>query len=265
MNRFYILIFLFFVAGMFSVSAQDLVILKDGTIIEAKVTEISQADIRYRRFDHLDGPVIVIQRANVLVIRYENGTNQVISPGTATQQNTQTAQTTAIDPDKFTFAFNFNPASILTESGSSLCLEFGKRKFNAEVNLFFPFLSPNFDYGFGGLVTFNYFGHSRIGGVYVGGGLGIIYAGYEITGYEYDSIWNGYTYVPSQRLVTHYSDIFIFTLGLNAGYKFVTKSGIYFRTGGFLGLAFIDDYYRGDTISFVSAYFKPDLTLGYCF
>ena len=62
-----------FAGGVFSANAMDLIILRDGTVIEAQVIEISPTEIRYRRFDHLDGPVIVIPVANVLSIRYASG------------------------------------------------------------------------------------------------------------------------------------------------------------------------------------------------
>ena len=61
-------------AGLYcTIAAQDLIVLKNGSILEARVLEISQTEIRYKRFDHLDGPTIVIPIDDVLSIRYENG------------------------------------------------------------------------------------------------------------------------------------------------------------------------------------------------
>jgi len=76
---FLVFIVLFFASGLFSVHAQDLIILKDGNTIEAKVVEISPTEIRYRRFTNLDGPIIVIPADSVLSIRYENGTTDIIN------------------------------------------------------------------------------------------------------------------------------------------------------------------------------------------
>ena len=90
MKSFCIFIVVFLVLGICSVTAQDLIILKDGSIIEAKVTELSPTEIRYKRFDHLDGPNIVIPKSNVLSIRYENGRVENINAApTAVQKNTQ--------------------------------------------------------------------------------------------------------------------------------------------------------------------------------
>jgi len=75
-----------------SVSAQDIITLRNGDQIEARVTEISPTEIRYRRFNHLDGPVIVVPRAQVMSIRYENGTVEIISAAPATAPKSGAAQ-----------------------------------------------------------------------------------------------------------------------------------------------------------------------------
>ena len=63
-----------FIGGVVFVNAQDLIILRDGNVIEARVLEISPSEIRYKRFNNLDDPTIVLPTANVVSIRYENGT-----------------------------------------------------------------------------------------------------------------------------------------------------------------------------------------------
>jgi len=50
-------IFFLFLGGIFYVSAQDLIILRDGDTIESRIVEISPTEARYRRFTHLDGPI----------------------------------------------------------------------------------------------------------------------------------------------------------------------------------------------------------------
>jgi len=80
MKRFYILAALcLFAGGVFSANALDMIILRDGNVIDAKVVEISPTEIRYRRADNLNGPVIVIPRTDVLSIKFENGTVDIIN------------------------------------------------------------------------------------------------------------------------------------------------------------------------------------------
>ena len=77
----------FLLAGVCSLAAQDMIILKDGNIIEAKVLEIHPAEIRYKNYNHLDGPTVVIPAVRVLSIKYENGTTQIIDAATG-EENT---------------------------------------------------------------------------------------------------------------------------------------------------------------------------------
>ena len=84
MKRFYIFTVMFFIiGGVFFVNAQDIIVLKDGNMIEAKVIEISSTEIRYKRFNHLDGPTVVVSASSVLSIRYENGTVEVFNAAPA--------------------------------------------------------------------------------------------------------------------------------------------------------------------------------------
>jgi hypothetical protein len=250
MKTFCVFTVVFLFLGICSVAAQDIIILKDGNTIAAKVSEISTTEIRYKRFDNLDGPTIVIPADKVLSIRYQNGTQEIINADTKTGQKNKPVDTTPpLDPDKFIFAMNVNPGGIFNlVPAPSFCFEFGKGHFNSEVHLIFPILG-----GFGGLATFNYFWPNRVGGFYLGGGIGYIVATvgeyysepYEVSYGEYKR--------TEYREYYYYTTTGIFTAGLNIGWKFVTRPGIYFRTGAYLG------------ISNLIIYFKPDLAIGYCF
>ena len=95
MKKLFIVLFIFITAGIF---AQDLIILKDGNIIEAKVTEISPTEIRYKRFNHQDGPTIVVPAENILSIRYENGMIDIINAASVPLTETAAPHTEIIQP-----------------------------------------------------------------------------------------------------------------------------------------------------------------------
>ena len=57
----------------------DIITLRNGEVITAKVTEISQTEIRYKRFDNLEGPTRIIPIKEVFAINYANGTREVIN------------------------------------------------------------------------------------------------------------------------------------------------------------------------------------------
>ncbi len=68
--------FVLFVFLSFSGYSQDIIVSKDGKTIKARVVEITQSEIKYRRFDNLNGPLISISKDGILIINYENGTKE---------------------------------------------------------------------------------------------------------------------------------------------------------------------------------------------
>ena len=84
-------------------NASDIIMLKNGQEIKAKVVEITLTEIKYKLFEHLDGPTRTAAKNDVFVIIYENGTREVISPSTA---NTRTArQGDKFIEDQYKFRF----------------------------------------------------------------------------------------------------------------------------------------------------------------
>lgn len=65
-----------FVFWSFSGYCQDIIVSKDGKTIKARVVEITQSEIKYKRFDNLNGPLISISKEGILIINYENGTKE---------------------------------------------------------------------------------------------------------------------------------------------------------------------------------------------
>ncbi|MFH1320095.1 MAG: hypothetical protein ABII90_05505 [Bacteroidota bacterium] len=66
--------------------AQDKIYKTDSTIIAAKVMEISDADIKYKKFSNQNGPAYIIPKKEVWMIVYENGEKEVYNQ--ATKQTT---------------------------------------------------------------------------------------------------------------------------------------------------------------------------------
>jgi len=50
------------------VNGQDVIVMKNGDEIKSKVLEINTYDIKYKKFDNLEGPVISISKSGVSVI-----------------------------------------------------------------------------------------------------------------------------------------------------------------------------------------------------
>jgi len=73
-------------------STYDVITLRNGEQIKAKVLEISETETKYKRHDNLDGPTRSVSLATVFSIDYANGTREVIS--TVAKSGTNKTQTT---------------------------------------------------------------------------------------------------------------------------------------------------------------------------
>ncbi|WP_216679552.1 hypothetical protein [Hymenobacter siberiensis] len=64
--------------------AQDLLTKRNGDEVAVKVVEITPSEVKYRRADNPDGPLISVWRSDVFLIRYANGTKEVLNAPPAT-------------------------------------------------------------------------------------------------------------------------------------------------------------------------------------
>lgn len=62
-----------------NVSAQDVIVKKDGSTILSKVLEVGQTEIKYKRFDNQDGPTYTIGKSELQAINYQNGAKDTFS------------------------------------------------------------------------------------------------------------------------------------------------------------------------------------------
>ena len=62
-----------------TVSAQDVITKKDGTDIQAKILEVTTTEVKYKKFSNLEGPVFTLLKSDILIVRYENGENEVFN------------------------------------------------------------------------------------------------------------------------------------------------------------------------------------------
>ena len=64
----------------------ETVVLTDGRRLTVKVLEITQTEVRYRKCNYPDGPVVVINKTDVDRVIYENGAEDIISGYSAPRQ-----------------------------------------------------------------------------------------------------------------------------------------------------------------------------------
>ena len=61
----------------------DQIIFKDGSEVSAKVNEVGINEIKYKRCDSPDGPFYVSRKSEIFMIKYANGTKEVIKSETS--------------------------------------------------------------------------------------------------------------------------------------------------------------------------------------
>src|SRR5687768_14031023 len=72
-----------------AVLGQDIIILQNGDEIQSKVLEINATEIKYRKYDNPDGPLYTLQKNEVFMIKYANGTRDVFSKNNTTAVRSQ--------------------------------------------------------------------------------------------------------------------------------------------------------------------------------
>jgi len=73
-----LLLFALLSVSIYSFS-QDKIYKNDGSEIQAKILEVAQTEIKYKKFTNQDGPTYTINKTDVLMIIYANGETEVMN------------------------------------------------------------------------------------------------------------------------------------------------------------------------------------------
>ena len=65
----------------------DVILLKNGEEISAKVLEITPTEVKYKRCDNLEGPTTTINKSTIFSITYANGSKEVMKTENTTISN----------------------------------------------------------------------------------------------------------------------------------------------------------------------------------
>jgi hypothetical protein len=105
------ILFIIVVLGLFTTTsfAQDIITKKNGEDIAAKISEVTHTEVRYKRFDNLEGPIFSILKSEILMIRYANGTKDIFNEEASQQPaDANNVQLPKVSPDTYTYTFG-NP------------------------------------------------------------------------------------------------------------------------------------------------------------
>jgi hypothetical protein len=81
-------------------TAQDAIIKRNGDEIKAKVKAVNDKEIEYIRYDNQEGPLYRIAKSDVLLIMYSNGTKDIFSNETPTNNSGSTANNNNVKKER---------------------------------------------------------------------------------------------------------------------------------------------------------------------
>lgn len=89
-NRLFIIAMLMICIAQFG-KAQDVINYQNGGQMQAKILEISETEIKFKKFSNLEGPVYTIGKNTVTSILFENGETEVFENQTVVNDNSAIA------------------------------------------------------------------------------------------------------------------------------------------------------------------------------
>jgi hypothetical protein len=74
-----LLVLCLFLLGSHTMFAQDLITLKTGEEIEAKVIRVTVSEVEYKKWSNVEGPDYIVSKDDVFMIKYVNGEKEVFN------------------------------------------------------------------------------------------------------------------------------------------------------------------------------------------
>ena len=112
-------------------SAQDLIVKKDGSVIQAKVIKIGTTEVEYKKWSNQNGPQYSIAVADILAINYQNGEKEMFENVSASGKS----QTAKSETDGQQSIVQVKPEDLSPEAKAANDALIAK--YNAPVELFF--------------------------------------------------------------------------------------------------------------------------------
>ncbi len=137
---------------------QDTIITRSGQMIPARVNEVTQTEIKYRKPSNPDGPLYVMYKSDVVVIEYKNGTRDVFSAAEHTNKESNASNSSQAQqaPTQNNYDGYTNPRSRVNIIVSPPAIGFGG---------YYPYYRPyprfygGWGYGYGGYCRPHYWRH----------------------------------------------------------------------------------------------------------
>ena len=81
-----------------NVAAQDIIVMRNGDEVEAKVTKVGKTEVEYHKWSNQDGPVYTVAKSDVFMVKYKNGEKDVFDNVTAKSDNSPKSESNSSAP-----------------------------------------------------------------------------------------------------------------------------------------------------------------------
>lgn len=89
---------------VFNLSAQDIIVKRDGDELQCRILEVSKNEVKYKRWTNQDGPAFSEKKSNIFMIKYENGEKDVIAhSSSASESSAISSGMNSVDPNEYIF------------------------------------------------------------------------------------------------------------------------------------------------------------------
>ena len=98
------LIFLLTMCVVFNLSAQDIIVKRNGDELQCRILEVSKNEVTYKRWTNQDGPAFSEKKSNIFMIKYENGEKDVIAHSSPVSESSAVSSgMNSVDPNEYIF------------------------------------------------------------------------------------------------------------------------------------------------------------------
>lgn len=94
-----------------NLKAQDMIVKTSGDSIKAKITEVGTNAISFKKWDNIEGPTFVVNKSEILFVRYKNGQIDKFTPAIPTTTSSASSFSNSIQTNTNSVMSNTNSAS----------------------------------------------------------------------------------------------------------------------------------------------------------
>jgi len=89
----------FLFMSSFYMKSQDTIHFKNKDMLSVKIFEVGISEIKYKRYDNLNGPVYLCSKTDIYIIKYENGVTDTIKSAPVVRSLTNGSTSYYVNPD----------------------------------------------------------------------------------------------------------------------------------------------------------------------